>query len=107
MKTDLTTAIGVAIVGALIAFFVTNLLFGEIQEYSFKAVSGEIDTTLVSPDPEVFNYRALNPTVEVYVGDCTQTDSDGQCIDQIDENDADGIKNIVGPSSDTENQGAE
>ena len=85
MKTDLATAIGVAIVGALIAFFVTNLFMGGIEDYPVKTVSSEVSTDLEDPDPEVFNYKALNPTVEVYVGECKQFDSYGQCIDQIKE----------------------
>ncbi|MBR2741146.1 hypothetical protein IKE83_02500 [Candidatus Saccharibacteria bacterium] len=85
MKTDLATAIGVAIVGALIAFFITNLFMGGIEDYPVKTVSSEVSTDLEDPDPEVFNYKALNPTVEVYVGECKQFDSYGQCIDQIKE----------------------
>ena len=85
MKTDLATAIGVAIAGALIAFFVTNLFMGDIEDFSYKTVKGSVDTNIVSPSPEVFNYKSLNPTVEVYVGDCTEYDSYGQCIDQVEE----------------------
>ncbi len=85
MKTDLATAIGVAIVGALIAFFVTNIFFGDIPDFSYKTVNSEIGSDLEDPDPEIFNYKAINPTVEVYVGNCTELDSRGQCVDQAKE----------------------
>lgn len=69
MKTDLATSIGMAILGAVLAFVVCNMLFGEIEDVSFKTIGEKVDTTLTMPDEEVFNYKALNPTVEVYVGD--------------------------------------
>ena len=69
MKTELFTAIGAAIAGVLIAFFVTNLFIGEIEDVTIKTVDGTVSTDLAEPDPEVFNYKALNPTVEVYVGE--------------------------------------
>ncbi len=69
MKTDLATSIGMAVLGAVMAFVVCNMLFGEIEDVSFKTISGKVDTTLLEPDEEVFNYKALNPTVEVYIGE--------------------------------------
>ena len=69
MKTELITAIGAAIVGVLIAFFVTNLFLGKIEDVTVKTVDSSVSADLADPDPEVFNYKALNPTVEVYVGD--------------------------------------
>lgn len=69
MKTELATAIGTAIAGILIAFFVTNIFIGDIEPVEVKTVDSNISTELAEPDQEVFNYKALNPTVEVYVGD--------------------------------------
>lgn len=68
MKTELTTSVITAIVGALIAYFVCNIFVGEPTEVTFKTVES-VDIELSEPSPEVFNYKALNPTVEVYVGD--------------------------------------
>lgn len=87
MKTDLVTAIGAAIVGLVIAFFVTNLITGEIEDFTYKTVETSVTTTLEDPDPEVFNYRALNPTVEVYVGTCTEYDANGECVEEEEEED--------------------
>ncbi len=83
MKTDLVTAIGAAIVGLLIAFFVTNFLTGEIEDFSYKTVETTVSTSLEEPNPEVFNYRALNPTVEVYVGSCIEYNSSGECVETL------------------------
>ncbi len=82
MKTDLITSIGVAIGGALIAFFVCNMFLGSPEDVSIKEVTTTIDSSLVDPNPEVFNYKALNPTVEVYVGDCNEYGPNGECIDE-------------------------
>ena len=84
MKTDLATSIGVAIAGILIAYFVCNLFVGPIDDVEIKTVDSSFSTDIVDPNPEVFNYRAINPTVEVYVGDsdnCTEFDDNGECLD--------------------------
>lgn len=85
MKKDLISSIGVAILGVIIAYFVCNLLIGEIQPVDIKVVDETVNTELSDPSPEVFNYKALNPTVEVYVGDCTEVDQYGQCVEEVTE----------------------
>lgn len=86
MKTDLASAIGAAIAGVLISYFICNIFIGPIEDVSVKTIdSSTINADLTTPDPEVFNYKALNPTVEVYVGD--DTDEDIQQIDIIDDTD--------------------
>ena len=84
MKADLATTVIAALLGVFIAFFVCDLFLGEIDSVSVKTVEGNIDTSLADPNPEVFNYRALNPTVEVYVGTCQEVDASGYCIDGAD-----------------------
>ena len=85
MKTDLVTAIGAAIVGFLIAFFVTDLLTEDIKDFTFTTVDSKVSTELKEPDPEVFNYYALNPTVEVYIGSCIEYDENGECVEILTE----------------------
>ena len=68
MKTDLATSIIAAIAGIALAFFVTNLLLPPTSEVKFSTLSGKESYSITEPDDEIFNYRALNPTVEVYVG---------------------------------------
>ena len=79
MKNDLASAIIAAIAGVIIAYFVCNIFIGPIEDARVKTVE-PVSTNLVDPNPEVFNYKAINPTVEVYVGDCEE-DIYGKCID--------------------------
>lgn len=99
MKFDLFSAIGVAIVGVCVGFFVTNMLVPEIKDFTFKTIddaanaesaNGYNYADVKSPDPEVFNYEALNPTVEVYVGECEEYDQNGECIEQKTEDEQNG-----------------
>ncbi len=67
MKFDLTTSVIVAIIGTIAGFFVFNLILPAFDSVQFKTVDNS-SYSLAEPDPEVFNFRAVNPTVEVYVG---------------------------------------
>lgn len=88
MKTDLFTSIVAAVLGVGVSFLICNVLLPEIEPVSFKKLSNaSSDYSLTEPDVNVFNYRALNPTVEVYVGDCTEYDSFGNCIDEQNQDD--------------------
>lgn len=82
MKTDLTTAIITAIVGVLAAYFLVNtVIMKDPAPVIVKGLEEPASTTLAEPDPSVFNYRALNPTVETYV-DCANYDASGSCINE-------------------------
>lgn len=83
MKFDLFTSAIVAIIGVVIAFIVTNIFLPEIEGVSFKILSATPSTTLTQPNDEVFNYRAINPTVEVYVGQCEEYNASGECVSTI------------------------
>lgn len=83
MKGDLVTAILTAIFGVVISFVVTNVLFGSIAPVSIKTVDDNFGVDIVEPNEEVFNYRSINPTVEVYIGNndnCANQDSEGNCV---------------------------
>lgn len=84
MKRDLTTSILAAILGFAIAYIVAGVLIPEINEISFKSLNSNTTYNVASPNPEVFNYRAINPTVEVYVGGCEEYNESGECIDDFD-----------------------
>ena len=107
MKTDLVSSIGVAILGVIVAYFICDILVGSFStgDYTVKTIETEVTADITNPDSSVFNYRALNPTVEVYVGNCKEFNSDGQCIDNDEEDiDQDIINNITpSDSSDEEN----
>ena len=82
MKADLATSIIAAIAGVIISYFVCNLLIGPIDNAQVKTVDTTVDANVDEPSPEVFNYKALNPTVEVYVGSCDgQVNAAGECIE--------------------------
>ena len=93
MKRDLTTTIIAAVIGVVAAYFITNMFLPEISNFSVKTLSGNTKYSLSEPNEDVFNYRAVNPTVEVYVGQCAEYNEEGICID-------DGIS---GGNSDEEN----
>ena len=79
MKSDLATSILAAIVGALVAFFACNFFIGPIEPATFTTVEADIGTDLAEPNVNMFNYKALNPTVEVYVGDCGENSASEEC----------------------------
>ena len=83
MKFDLTTSIIAGIVGVVAAFFITRIFIPATEPFSYKTLTGAPSTTLTDPNPEIFNYRAINPTVEVYVGQCAEYNEQGECISNI------------------------
>lgn len=78
-QSDIITLILIASIGTVAAFFVCNAIMGDPDKAStkFKSISTVISKDLVDPDPEIFNSVAVNPTVEVYVGDCEDIDHNG------------------------------
>jgi len=83
-QSDIFTLILIAGIGTLAAFFVCQTLLGDPNQAStkFKTVNRVISSELVTPDPEVFNSTAINPTIEVYVGDCEDIDQNG-ILDEV------------------------
>ena len=75
---DYVSVITLAIAGTILAYFLTNSILGDPAaktttfEY-LEPVSGE----LVQPSSDVFNAAAINPTVEIYIGDCVDDSKDG------------------------------
>jgi len=77
-QSDIITVILIAVVGVIVSAFACNALLGNPDDasVSFKTVEA-IEDGLAQPDPEVFNTSAVNPTVEVYVGNCEDVDQNG------------------------------
>ncbi len=70
-RSDIFTVTFVASVGVLLTFITCSFLLGDPDtRYLKHKTIGKITADLTSPDPEVFNVDAINPTVEVYVGSC-------------------------------------
>ena len=80
MKTDLITSIIAAIVGTIAAYFICNFIVPKIESFSYTTLDSTLNYDLDEPNIEVFNYRAVNPTVEVYVGNCTGDDCETAII---------------------------
>ena len=85
MKQDLATSIFAAVVGALVAYFVCGMFLPSFDELrvSITELANEESFTLAEPDAEIFNFRSVNPTVEVWVGDCKNLGDNGTCNDEI------------------------
>lgn len=99
MKNDLATSIVAAVVSIIAAYFICDFLTPEIEPVKFNTVDASVSAEIVSPNPEIFNYDALNPTVEVYVGDCTTVNRYGECVDESSEQIEEGL--IVVESEET------
>ena len=81
LQNNLLLSIVIAVIGVVAAFAACNALVGPIEQVTFYTVDSTVNTTLAEPNPELFNYLALNPTVEVYVGECKKRDESGICLD--------------------------
>lgn len=78
-QSDIFTLILIAGVGTLAAFFVCQTLLGDPSEakVEYKTIRNMVSSELTAPDPEIFNSTAINPTIEVYVGDCEDQNHNG------------------------------
>lgn len=78
-QSDIFTLILIAGIGTLAAFFACNAILGDPDEakVEYKTVSEVLTSDLTSPRSDVFNELAINPTIEVYVGNCEDIDQNG------------------------------
>jgi len=69
-KSDIAMIILIASVSVMIAYFVAKAIVGDVQNETVKVKTTDaISTDITQPDPSVFNTNAINPTVEVIIGD--------------------------------------
>lgn len=70
-KTDIAMIILVASVSMLISYLVVDALpmFKEANKSVVVKTTHEITDEVVEPSSEIFNDKAINPTVEVIIGD--------------------------------------
>ncbi|MBI3889774.1 hypothetical protein HY312_04370 [Candidatus Saccharibacteria bacterium] len=69
-KTDIAALIMIASLSVLFAYFVANTVLGSPKPAEVKVKTVEkISSEVVQPDSTVFNKEAINPTVEVIIGD--------------------------------------
>jgi len=68
-KSDIAMIILIASISVLIAYFVAKAVLGDVQNQSVKVKTADpITSQVVEPDKTVFNTNAINPTVEVIIG---------------------------------------
>lgn len=77
-QSDIITIVLITMIGTIAAGFATNAILGNPDDAkeTWKTIE-VVDPSLTPPDSEVFNASAINPTVEVYVGNCEDVDHDG------------------------------
>lgn len=68
MKQDISTSVVVGIIGIVVAYFAFSFILPAIDNVKFSVLNSDTSANLEEPNKEVFNYRAVNPTVEVYIG---------------------------------------
>lgn len=78
-RSDIYSLILIAGIGTFAAFLACNAILGDPSEaeVKYKTVSTVLTNELAEPNEEVFNATAINPTIEVYVGDCEDIDQNG------------------------------
>lgn len=71
-KTDIAMIIFIAGVSVLIAYFVMGSVLSGFKTKPVTIKTADpISTNVTEPDPSVFNSGAINPTVQVNIGDNT------------------------------------
>jgi hypothetical protein len=69
-KSDIAMIILIASISVLVAYFVAKAIIGDVQNESVQVKTADpITIEIAEPDPTVFNSNAINPTVEVIIGD--------------------------------------
>ena len=72
-KSDIAMIILIASISMLVAYFAAKALIGDTRNQSAKVKTAEkITTDVTQPDTTVFNSNAINPTVEVIIGNQAQ-----------------------------------
>lgn len=69
-KTDIAMIVLIASISIIAAFFATNAILGDdaTEDVSVKTLD-PITSLVEQPDPAIFNDNAINPAVEVQVGE--------------------------------------
>lgn len=73
-KTDFAMIVLIASISMLIAYFGAKAILGDPSTESVTVKTIEsISPEVTEPDPRVFNENAINPTVEVIIGNTQST----------------------------------
>lgn len=67
---DIATLIVIAAMSMLVAYFIADAIIGKPSNESVKVkTTTPISADIVEPDSKIFNKDAINPTVEVVIGE--------------------------------------
>lgn len=67
-KTDIAMVVFIASISIIIAFFVAKTIFGDVYNGTAKVKTiDKIETSIVSPSPDIFNKNAINPAIKVQI----------------------------------------
>ena len=77
---DILSILVIAALGVGISVWLVNMILGNPDDevVKYKVIKNPITNELASPDANIFNINAINPTVEVYVGNCEDLNGDGE-----------------------------
>lgn len=68
-KTDIAMIVLIASMSMLLAYFIGKAVVGDVNEEAVQVKTIDpIETEVTEPDETVFNDNAINPTVEVIIG---------------------------------------
>ncbi len=69
-KQDIAIIVLIVAISAMAAYFIGRAIIGDPQQQSVQVPTAEpISTNVEQPDARTFNERAINPTVEINIGD--------------------------------------
>ncbi|MCL2371523.1 hypothetical protein FWC63_02155 [Candidatus Saccharibacteria bacterium] len=69
-KVDIIVCFALAILSAILAVVISRAAFGDPEDaVAFVEVIDEISAQVHPPDPLVFNRFAIDPTIEICIGD--------------------------------------
>ena len=67
-KFNLVSSAVALVLGAVAAFVIMNLFLKPPEDVTVKTIENVVTRTASEPDVDIFNFRAIDPTVEVYIG---------------------------------------
>lgn len=69
-RTDVAMIILIASISMLVSYFVAKSVLGGVQSEAVTVKTAEpISSEVAEPDTRIFNQNAVNPTVEVFIGE--------------------------------------
>lgn len=77
----------IASVSILVAYFAAKAIFGDVYTGSAKVKTvDEISSTVIEPDPDIFNDKAINPAVSIQINgsEATEDTDTGEQAQQTD-----------------------